>query len=206
MKIRTVKGKEVGLVMFLGEYDPKKFKKAGNDTRIIVKPSGGLWACPFVPDKGSKWIEWCIDNDFVPMTGDIDADSPVTFIRLKDKAKFVLIDSFEDLANVLSRFEYRPKDAPDVVFELNRYINYEKLFSKFDGIYLTDRGESATRLTQPSMYGWDVETVFVSDKSAVKATIGGHIESRWIDEIKNKHDELIRSMDDEGWREKTRCT
>jgi len=184
MKIRTVNGKEVGLVMFLGKYDPKKFKKAGNDTRFIVKPTGGLWACPFVPDKGSKWVEWCIGNDF----GDIDIDSPVTFIRFKDNAEFVLIDSFDDLMNVLSRFEYRPKGAPDVVFKLNRYIDFEKLFSKFSGIYLTDRGEVETRMTRPSMYGWDVETVFVFDKSVVRATIGGHIESRWI-----KHEEIVGS-------------
>lgn len=113
-----------------------------------VKPLGGLWTSPINSTWG--WKNWCDMEHFHKCSN-----------RNKFKLKFVknalvmVIDDLEDLMNL-------PKISSLDEYINNRYIDFELVSKYVDAIWLTDKGQSETRLTYPlSLYGWDVETVLI---------------------------------------------
>ncbi len=111
----------------------------------ITKPRGGLWTSPVYSDW--SWKHWCREENFRKI------DESVSFkLGFKLEAKILIINSIKDL-------EVLPK-RKDIAFELA--VDFEKLAKKYDGIWLTEVGEKATRFSESlDLWGWDVETVLI---------------------------------------------
>lgn len=124
-------------------YLPEKVLPVKNDNWVKPK-EGGLWTSP--TDSKWGWREW---NDMEQFR---DCDERNSFIvRLKENAKLFIIDSFEDL-----------KNAPLLDSHYKRVLDFEYLATKYDAIWLTAKGQTATHLTgDVDLYGWDCETVLI---------------------------------------------
>ena len=125
----------------------------------INKPKGGLWSSPYNKDTISGWYQFCKEENFVK------ADNTVGVIfTLKEEARIYTIDTKEDLDNLANKY-------PIVVKENLRYnfmIDYTKVSKDYDAIYLTDKGQWATRFSRPNtLYGWDCETLLVLNFNAI---------------------------------------
>ena len=127
----------------------------------INKPKGGLWSSPYNKDTISGWYQFCKDENFIK--GD---NSVGVIFSLKEEARIYTIDTKEDLDNLANKY-------PIVVKENLRYnfmstIDYTKVSKDYDAIYLTDKGQWATRFSRPNtLYGWDCETLLVLNFNAI---------------------------------------
>jgi hypothetical protein len=190
--LNVTNGKNLNkMLVFVGLHDDEQFKDVTDDEHFI-KPKGGLWTSPYIVDKGSEWISWCIDANF-NITSKIEEDCPISFISLKDKARILVINSFDDLCNTLS--EYKRTERQACLDKMDGGVmDFEKVMKDFDAIYLTSDGQWKTRLTRPGLYGWDVETVYIMNKKAIKHVKFGTIEGKWIQNVKKEHDDWIASL------------
>ena len=152
---QVITGQEIGKVLFCSE---KRFRRKKIETiknkGTRVKPEGGLWTSPFNEKEGSEWIHWCNSEHFaIYKKGYI--------LKPKKNSKFAVIDSLDDLITMLERYEYSYIKETNYPELYRGKLDFEKLMKDgYDGIYLTSEGQWATRLTTPSLYGWDCETVF----------------------------------------------
>jgi len=124
--------------------------------RDWVKPDegGGLWTSPVDSDWG--WANWCKMEEFR-----VESLEVFCTIELKDDAKLYVIDSLVDLLDAPS---YQTNDIIS-----KRFLDFEKLAEEYDGIWLTDKGENATRYSDPmNLYSWDVETVLLFNGKCIK--------------------------------------
>jgi hypothetical protein len=69
-------------------------------------------------------------------------------------ARVLVINSLADLTKLLARFP-APLTYPGSHFI---YPDFERIATLYDGIQLTERGQWKTRLTIPTLYGWDTES------------------------------------------------
>jgi hypothetical protein len=127
------------------KYIPEKVMPVKNGK--WVKPKiGGLWTSPI--DSIFGWKDWNQTEQFA------ECDDRNSFtLRLSDNAKILIIDSLEDLLQ-----------APLIDCEClrNKFLDFEKIATEYDGIWLTEQGQRKTRLSRPAnLYGWDCETVLV---------------------------------------------
>lgn len=125
------------------KFDVAKFNPIKNK---FIKPSGGLWASPV--DSRYGWREWCADNSF----GDISSSFEFEF----DGNVFVIDDT--RAACRLPWIDLRDSKRPD--FERVALLGY-------DAIWLTEDGERKTRFDEPSLYGWDCESVLIMNPSGI---------------------------------------
>jgi hypothetical protein len=130
------------------------FNKVENDEGFGVKPKGGLWTSTFVPEQGSAWTEWCNAEDFnVPQAGWAS-----WLLYPTGTAQILRIDTYEDLKLIVESEYGLPVPYRQDLGA--RAMNFAKLATRFDAIYLTEEGQWATRLSHPhSLYGWDVSSV-----------------------------------------------
>lgn len=130
------------------KFDLAKFESIKNDN--WCKPKGGLWTSPIHSEYG--WKHFCQSERF-------RNNSLKSRMVLKLKSKRILIiDNVKDLEKI----EWRSN-------AFNTFPDFEKLKEKYDAIYLTLNGQSRTRLSHPyNLYGWDVETVLITNPKAVK--------------------------------------
>lgn len=135
------------------EYIPENFIPVKDVDRYFSKPDGGLWTSPVDCEFG--WKQWCEAEEF-------HTDKLSRHFKLRFTGRLLVIDCESDLCQL--RWE-QPKELR--MF----YPLWEpSLHAGFDAIYLTERGERATRLTHPrSLYGWDCETVFVMNPASITA-------------------------------------
>lgn len=148
-----------GLLIHYGAdiYDPAKFKPVTNDG--IVKPRGGLWTSPV--NSEHDWGQWCMREEFY-----VDRLDKSFTLQLKPTARLFIIDSKEDL-NRMPVFNRYP-DLTTYGHEIPSF-DFERMADTWDAIWLTARGEWATRFSHPaSLYGWDCETVFIMNKEAIQ--------------------------------------
>ncbi len=117
--------------------------------------NGGLWTSPVGSENG--WREWCISENF--NVGSLEKN-----FRLEvSTEKLLIIDCYEDFVdamistNIMKLGQYEPP-----------YIEWSELLKKYDGIWLTVKGESETRYAHPyNLYGWDCETVFLFNEKPI---------------------------------------
>ncbi len=96
----------------------------------------------------------CKDNEF----GDCKEDKSFK-LKFHSESKIIIIDSFNDL-NMLPRSENK--------LRLSESLDFELLSTIADAIWLTDKGQSATRHSMPiSLYGWDCESILIMNKNCV---------------------------------------
>jgi hypothetical protein len=143
---------------------PRDFRKVqGADTLnkpgVHLKPPErrGLWTSTWTgPESISEWAEWCMAEDFA------GPEWRVYVLTPRPRTKLWNIDSLDDLIALLDRFGAET--------ELSRAVGRTSMFPGIDfdaflrdgyiGVHLTDKGQWATRLSEPSLYGWDCEWAF----------------------------------------------
>lgn len=117
--------------------------------RIMCKPEGNgiIWGSP----KGSAygWPEWCMAEQSNWLM------KPQWWISLSPKTRLLVIDSVDNLRALVDR--YPPME------EMRRFSicgpHWPSVAVDYDAVWLTESGQWATRFSEPSMYGWDCETV-----------------------------------------------
>ena len=75
-------------------------------------------------------------------------------VKVKKDARILTIDSLEDLIKLCDDYPGKVIDF----LKTYRFIDWEKVSKNYDGVYLTEKGQMATRWSQPSLYGWDCES------------------------------------------------
>lgn len=128
-------------------FDLSKFLTPAN--RDHAKPVGGLWTSPVDSEFG--WAQWCEGQDF----GDLS-----TSFKLKFTGHVYVIDCVE-----------AAKCMPWRNIDFLKHLcwpDYEAI-QGVDAIYLTKKGEYATRYSDPWLFGWDCETVFVMNPACISA-------------------------------------
>lgn len=125
----------------------------------INKPKGGLWSSPYNKDTISGWYQFCKDENFIK--GD---NSVGVIFSLKEEARIYTIDTKEDLDNLVNKY---PNDVLEILKEIAG-LNFIAVSKDYDAIYLTDKGQWATRFSRPNtLYGWDCETLLVLNFNAI---------------------------------------
>lgn len=142
--------------------DPARFRPIRGIGTGWVKPHGGtgLWTSPVTAraedgtPTDSAWLEWC--------RSEMDSDTSsqhLTEITPTRDARLLLIDSQEHLIAIVGAYPESDSQWPD---RGRDYPNWEALADDgWDGVYLTDRGQWATRLPRsgPDLYSWDLESM-----------------------------------------------
>jgi hypothetical protein len=121
----------------------------------------GMWTSP-VTDRtadgtpaDSAWLEWCRAEMDTDTTGHL-----LTEITPHDTARLLLVDDQAHLAAIVAR--YPASLNPYIPSKTSPYPDWQALAADgWDGVYLTDRGQWATRLPDagPDLYGWDMESL-----------------------------------------------
>jgi hypothetical protein len=115
---------------------PKDHERGG------IKPEGGLWTCP--AKSNLSWKDYCIQGK------EENLDKNSFSLRLNQRMKVIVIDSYEDL-----RFLPKRLDDP-------HFVDWELLAKFGDAVWLTDKGCHETILSEPyHLCGWDCESILV---------------------------------------------
>ena len=126
----------------------KSFRPIKNH-KHYPKPIGGIWFSEYTPNKEfvSSWQKFNIKEGLY--IEDVTGEGIV--FDVDPCAKIYRIDSYEDALSLCQRFGDRSKDS-----FLGKWINWEKVASKYDGVYLSASGiaNGALRL----MGSWDIES------------------------------------------------
>lgn len=145
-----IKKAKLGPQLHMGEKNPKDTKYEIKNEPGFPKPKNGVWTSTFDKDSGSSWMAWC--RSAIPQW----LQEKGNICEVKDDVKIAEIDSFEDLENMLDKYGIEKFGI--------KTIDFEKLAEDYDGLHLTEKGQWKTRLTEPSLYGWDAEsTIFFRD-------------------------------------------
>lgn len=185
LMVRNMQGSKLPLLLFApgnstGYYDPTKFRPIKNMPQSN-KPYGGLWTSPFDPDIGSEWIDfyWSEDSKL--------AGGEVMILKIKDDAKFLLIDSEDDLKRLMNF--YQVSSGNEEADRRNPLLDYWKLSLCFDGIYLTSKGKADTSWfsIKPTLCGWDCATVLVFDNRVIESAIAAEwTENQTIEKLSGR--------------------
>lgn len=143
--------------LYCGKRTPSQIRRIEPVENYLFKPKGGLWTSTYSETEGSAWVrrcaegmpEWLTENCYL--------------IEIGAGAKVYEVDSYEDLARLRRR--YPDRKSPFKVFvAFKEFVDWTKVARDYDGVHLTEHGQRATRFTEPSLYGWDVEcTVWFKD-------------------------------------------
>jgi hypothetical protein len=150
MKVVT----EIPDLVFCGDVapHPAQFDPIYNgERRFHPKPKGGMWLCPSTSDY--RWKHWCQDEQYNRHVYETEWT-----LKVKKGTRFLVIDTLSDLLELLAQY--------GTELELGSYIreweiDFERIAQDYDGIWLTERGQWETRLSEPNLYGWDLESVLV---------------------------------------------
>lgn len=151
---------EIPKQVWMGTERPREEQMDPIENRddLVSKPYGGLWTSPIDSEFG--WLDWCEMEDFFRSDEDeylyefiVDNDD--------DDVLVYTIDCEYDLNALLDLFER--DDIQKRSFQLFAPLDFEALATVYDGIYLTENGQRETRLTEPSLNGWDCECVLWLD-------------------------------------------
>jgi len=115
---------------------------------MFIKPEGGLWASPVKSRYG--WREWCKAESF----GDLSHNFKFWF-----EGNIFVIDGMHSALNMPWQ-DYKG---------ITKYPDFEKMvLLGYDAIYLTLNGEHETRYGEPSLYGWDCESVLIMNPNGIQ--------------------------------------
>lgn len=118
------------------------------NTVDLIKPHGGFWTSTFHPAPAkyaSDWVEWCAQGMEEWLRGS------AYLIEIAPAARIYTIDSLPDLERMMLAFDAH-------LIHTFPYFDWGQVAEKYDGIHLTSRGQWRTRLSIPSLYGWDSES------------------------------------------------
>lgn len=118
----------------------------------FVKANGGLWTSSYNEEYGSEWVRWCMSEGFCVPKNNIWHG---VILTPSTDANILVIDSLVDLIEIHRK--YMLENEKDMPF-LMEFLDYEKIAMDYDAMHLTSKGQWETRLSMPSLYGWDVES------------------------------------------------
>jgi len=138
------------------KFDRGKFE-APKNRPFFCKPEGGLWSSPV--DSKWGWRQW-VESE-MPQWMEKKYGLSAFKFRFNQRARIYTIDSPADLLRIPHKIKGTLMTAC-----FGDLIDFEKMASfGFDGILLTERGESTTRFSDyeygMSLYGWDCESLLV---------------------------------------------
>ncbi len=119
----------------------------------FCKPDGGLWASEFIDDS-SDWINYVYTWKII----DEEYHQSIIF-TLKNNTKIYIIDSYEDLLNIIDKYPIKYENI-----RINHtFINFEVMSKDYDGIKMTKKGhiETSSIFLNPNLYGWDCECILL---------------------------------------------
>ncbi len=154
--------------------------KNSNKAAFAKKPARqtGLWTSSWQAEtQTSAWSEWSVSNWKDPY------EQTWYLLTPREGVKLYVLDSLDDLHILLDRFlwetEWQQKmncsmeesmepiatrifGGPVRTTTRNRYyayIDFERLATEYDGLWLTEQGNAETHLSYPhDLYGWDTES------------------------------------------------
>jgi len=137
------------------KFDRGKFE-APKNRPYFCKPTGGLWGSP--TDSSWGWRQW-VESE-MPQWMEKKYGLSAFKFTLNSKAEIYTIDSPADLIMVPHIIEGNIMTAC-----FGNLIDFEKMATEYDAIYLTADGERTTRFSDyeygMSLYGWDCESLLV---------------------------------------------
>lgn len=102
----------------------------------------------------------CVNEDF---ESGLSNDSVI--IDFKDDVKFFVIDSQEDLIELINIIGEATSELIKIIPSIWKIPNFEVAAEVFDVIYLTNEGQWKTRMPfqnhEYSLYGWDCESTLI---------------------------------------------
>lgn len=114
---------------------------------------GGMWTSTLGDPDG--WVGFC-DNELWHPAGVPLSRQSYWALTPSSDLDVVTIDSLADLKRTQARWSWHGEYQTVAVRKWG--LNFEQMASQgVDGIRLTAEGQWATRLTWPSLYGWDCE-------------------------------------------------
>ena len=130
------------------------------DGAFRKKPINGFWTSSWREEtRDSDWVEWCRGNDY----GNPNTDHWFLLTPRKD-ARVYVIDSYADLERLIKKYPYVSPRARNIRDwqEVHRYytsIDFERMSQDYDGLRLTERGNSRLHMSTPlDMNLWDAES------------------------------------------------
>lgn len=145
----------------LGDFDKRLFGPIRNIG--AVKPAGGMWASEYTPDEEymSAW-ERCVKEDLY-------IDKPLDYgiiFELTEDARVYTINNHDDLVRLWESYHFLTYKGVMIHIKDVLY-DFEAMAKDYDVIKLTDEGQWKTRLTNPSLYGWDCECILIMNPDVV---------------------------------------
>ena len=134
--------------------EPEKVEPAENSNGdgAFVKPVNGIWTSTLTPlaDYTCDWHRWCSQKHY-----GLTEESKLWALEPREDVEVFVIESQNDLILLLDEFERNDGaiSPPD-----DRYIDFEAMAELYDGLRLTEKAQWKTRMTRPSLYGWDCES------------------------------------------------
>jgi hypothetical protein len=147
--LRTITGQNLGVQLHSKvagvELRQSAMKPVRNDS--WHKPQGGLWTSTKDENIVSGWYEWAHSEGMLP------TEATTWELTPERDAVLIEVDSLGDLTALLERYSEGERwgRMPRIDFEA-------MVQDGFDGMHLTDSGQWATRMSDPSLYGWDCES------------------------------------------------
>lgn len=71
----------------------------------------------------------------------------------------------QDLIDLMDKYKLE-----DAITQTLAIIDYEVMSKDYDGIYMTREGEADTRFSNPSLYGWDVESLLLFNLDCIESS------------------------------------
>lgn len=102
---------------------PELFMSIKNST--IKKPSGGLWATPYLCDTYNEWLDFLVDNLETFYRKRMDTNNKAIVFELKSTANILEIKTFHDIEQLIAQYN-----------DGNDWFSFEELASFYDGIYI----------------------------------------------------------------------
>ena len=121
----------------------------------FVKPRGGLWTSSYVDSK-SAWVD--AHQDMFEESRGSAYELSWFLLEPDPAARVLVIDTLDDLREVLAEHLYHPYPGLDLDSMLGAWPDFERIAERWDAMHLTEAGQWRTRLTIPSLYGWDSES------------------------------------------------
>jgi hypothetical protein len=126
----------------------------------------GLWTAPYEEGVGSPWTAWCECEEYAPLYAVVGHRRILLgqwrgyVLRPRAAARIVVVDNYADLERLVARYPAPPiRLAPRGVYAELPGLDFAVLARDYDGLYVTEDGEQATRFTVPTLYGWDCQSV-----------------------------------------------
>lgn len=123
-------------------------KVAPVENNRFIKPKYGMWTSTYRDGK-SGWVEWCISESFSK-----PYDCNWFLLEPDPLGRILVVDTLADLKALLRQY---PPPEPKVS-SFFAEPDFERISQDWDAIHLTEEGQWATRMTIPSLYGWDAES------------------------------------------------